>query len=166
MTDITTAARTKADEPAKPPLRQRIATRWDNLNPTTKAIMVTGLTVVAAGVVRAVAGGRAPADEPAHPIETEENTRQGRYDHLGRHVQLNNHGYYYMCQHYACSKKVNWTIPGHDCCGRCTPGRNCLKEAQRDYAGPGTHAHEFWETFMNPGVCATCGELPEVHPKP
>lgn len=24
----------------------------------------------------------------------------------------------------------------HYCCGRCAPGRNCLKEAQRDYAGP------------------------------
>ncbi|MFD7855178.1 hypothetical protein ACFV6B_12955 [Streptomyces microflavus] len=166
MTDITTTPRTEPSEPVKPPLRQRIAARWDKLHPTTKTIVVTGLTVAAAGALRAVAGGRAPADEPARPIESAENTGQGRYDHLGRHVQLNNHGYYYMCRHYVCSKKVNWTIPGHDCCGRCTPGRNCLKEAQLNYAGPGTFAHKFWDTLMQPDVCVTCGEPPEVHPEP
>ncbi|MFD4795975.1 hypothetical protein [Streptomyces anulatus] len=167
MTDITTTAATDGREHRKPPLHRRIATRWDNLNPTTKTIVVTGLTVVAGGALRALAGGRTTETTALAPLPVEpDDTGRGRYDHLGRHVQLNNHGLYYMCRHYACSKKVNWTIPGHDCCGRCTPGRNCLKEAQRDYAGPGTFAHKFWDTFMQPGICVTCGELPEVHPEP
>ncbi|MFI0936864.1 hypothetical protein ACH4RG_34825 [Streptomyces sp. NPDC021019] len=168
MTDITTTAHAAPCEPAKPPLRQRIATRWDNLNPTTKAVAVAGLTVVAGGALRALAGSRTSETTAVVPLPAEPavDTGRGRYDHLGRHVQWNHHGLYYMCRHHACSKKVNWTIPGHDCCGRCTPGRNCLKEAQRDYAGPGTFAHKFWDTLMYPDVCATCGEPPEVHPEP
>ncbi|WDT54091.1 hypothetical protein [Streptomyces sp. G7(2002)] len=166
MTDTNTAAQTEPDEPGKPPLRQRITARWDNLQPATKAVVVTALTAAATGALRALVDSRTPAAAPTPQSEVAGETQTGRYDHLGRHVYLHNHGHYYVCRHTPCSKKADWTIPGHDCCGRCTPGRTCRREAQRDYAGPGSFAHKFWDTLMHPGVCATCGEPPEVHPEP
>ncbi|MEV6808419.1 hypothetical protein [Streptomyces sp. NPDC051132] len=59
---------------------------------------------------------------------------------------------------------MNPTVFGHDCCGRCRPGRNCLTAAQRDYDGPGGFAHNYFEVLLRPGVCEVCGEPPEAHP--
>jgi hypothetical protein len=75
----------------------------------------------------------------------------------------NHAGGYYVCTHMGCSKKADWTIPDHDCCGRCRPGRDCHRAAQQNYAGPGTFAHRYGEALLRPGRCDTCGELPEAH---
>ncbi|MFE7712686.1 hypothetical protein ACFU6I_44765 [Streptomyces sp. NPDC057486] len=70
---------------------------------------------------------------------------------------------YWLCSHSGCSKKVNPTITDHGCCGRCWPGRDCLSAAQRDYDGPGSFAHTYFEGLLRPGVCTVCGEPPEAH---
>jgi hypothetical protein len=72
-------------------------------------------------------------------------------------------GGYYVCSHSGCSKKANPTITDHDCCGRCSIGLNCLQDAMKTYDGPGSFAHHYIETLLNPGVCDICGEPPEVH---
>ncbi|MFI0048146.1 hypothetical protein ACH4M7_34695 [Streptomyces sp. NPDC017249] len=76
----------------------------------------------------------------------------------------NHAGGYCVCSHQGCGKKVNPTVFGHDCCGRCRSGRNCLTAAQRDYDGPGGFAHNYFEVLLRPGVCEVCGEPPEAHP--
>ncbi|MEU5610503.1 hypothetical protein AB0H03_17510 [Streptomyces sparsogenes] len=70
---------------------------------------------------------------------------------------------YWTCSHSGCSKKVNPTITDHGCCGRCSPGRDCLSAAQRDYDGPGSFAHTYFEGLLRTGVCTVCGEPPEAH---
>jgi hypothetical protein len=75
----------------------------------------------------------------------------------------NHAGGYFVCSHMGCSKKVNSTITDHDCCGRCSQGRDCLTAAQHDYDGPGSFAHTYFEALLRPGVCDTCGEPPEAH---
>ncbi len=84
-------------------------------------------------------------------------------DRTGR-SWTNHAGGYFVCGHMGCSKKVNPTIADHDCCGRCRRGRDCLRDAQRNYDGPGSFAHTYWEPLIRPrGVCGTCGEPPEAH---
>ncbi|MGW4288779.1 hypothetical protein ACWEIK_17805 [Streptomyces sp. NPDC004673] len=92
MTHINTAAQTEPDEPGKPPLRQRITARWDNLQPATKTVVVTALTAAATGLLRALVDSRTPAAAPTPQSEVAGETQTGRYDHLGRHVYLHNHG--------------------------------------------------------------------------
>jgi hypothetical protein len=75
----------------------------------------------------------------------------------------NHAGGYYVCSHMGCSKKANSTITDHDCCGRCSQGRDCLRAALDNYDGPGYFAHTYFETLLRPGVCDTCGEPPEAH---
>lgn len=75
----------------------------------------------------------------------------------------NNAGGYYVCGHLGCTKKANWTISDHDCCGRCSQGRSCRSDAAENYDGPGSFAHRYFETIMAPGVCDVCGESPEDH---
>ncbi|MBT2896411.1 hypothetical protein [Streptomyces sp. McG3] len=160
MTDTTTdqtPGEAESTDRLPKPLHRRIADQWNSVNTAGKLALLGGAVVATIRVLAALEDARNPPAEP--------DSDPGRYDHLGTHVQWNNHGLYYMCRHHACSKKVDWTITRHDCCGRCTPGRNCLKEAQRDYAGPGNFAHRFWDTLMHPDACATCGEQPEAHPE-
>lgn len=78
-------------------------------------------------------------------------------------TRTNHAGGYTVCSHVGCSKKVNPTISSHDCCGRCSAGRSCLGEAQGSYSGPGSFAHDYWETLLSPGACATCGEPQTAH---
>ncbi|MFF9908867.1 hypothetical protein ACF1HU_36335 [Streptomyces olivaceus] len=104
-------------------------------------------------VVLAAASGSRAADADVVEEEPELVTRRWS----------NHAGGYYVCSHMGCSKKVTWTIPTHDCCGRCRHGRECLLTAQREYAGPGRFAHRFFDTWLNPGICDTCGEPPEAH---
>jgi hypothetical protein len=81
-----------------------------------------------------------------------------------RHRLWTNHaGGYFVCSHMGCQKKADWTIPDHDCCGRCTQGRGCRRAAQENYPGPGSFAHRYFEVLLRPGVCDVCGELPEAH---
>ena len=76
--------------------------------------------------------------------------------------QWTNHaGGYWVCHH--CSKKANPHIPGHDCCGRCRLGREHLRAAQINYAGPGSFAHDYWEVWLRPGLCNACGEPRAAH---
>jgi len=75
----------------------------------------------------------------------------------------NHAGGYFVCSHLGCSKKVDPAITDHDCCGRCRQGRDCSRDAQANYAGPGSFYHTYWEQLLRPGACATCGEPPEVH---
>lgn len=72
-------------------------------------------------------------------------------------------GGYYVCSHTGCKKKVNPTITAHDCCGRCWPGRDCLRAAQRDYRGPGSFAHPYCEELLYPGICGICDEPRGAH---
>jgi len=75
----------------------------------------------------------------------------------------NHSGGYYVCSHVGCSKKADWQITDHDCCGRCSQGRTCRTQAAENYAGPGSFAHKYFETMLEPGVCKVCGEPPEAH---
>ena len=70
---------------------------------------------------------------------------------------------YLGCEHSGCSKKVNPSITDHDCCGRCSQGRAHLQDAANSYSGPGTFFHGYWETLLQPGACATCGEPRAAH---
>ncbi len=79
------------------------------------------------------------------------------------HQWTNHAGGYLVCSHTGCSKKADPTITDHDCCGRCRIGRNCLQDAMNNYDGPGSFAHRYIETLLNPGVCSICSEPPEVH---
>lgn len=73
----------------------------------------------------------------------------------------NHAGGYYVCGHTGCSKKADPVIPGHDCCGRCYPGRKCLLVALNTYDGPGIFAHAYARTARRPDVCGVCGEPPK-----
>lgn len=75
----------------------------------------------------------------------------------------NQSGGYMVCSHFGCTKKVDWQILNHDCCGRCSQGRTCRTKVADDYAGPGTFAHKYFETMFSPGLCDVCGEPPEEH---
>lgn len=138
------------------PLRQRIADRWNRLGPAGKAgvIVISGVAVVVVGSLFASYNSRATA---AAAVEEEDT------DPLSR-SWTNHAGGYYMCSHRGCKKKAYPTIFDHDCCGRCRPGRECLRAAQGDYDGPGGFAHTYYELLLRPGVCEVCGEPPEAHP--
>jgi hypothetical protein len=120
--------------------------------------------IVIGGVAAAVVGGIFIALSKTHAtaaaVVDEEDT-----DPPTR-LWTNHAGGYYVCSHMGCSKKVNPTITGHDCCGRCRHSRwhDCLGAAQRDYDGPGGFAHTYFEVLLRPGICDVCGEPPEAHP--
>lgn len=82
------------------------------------------------------------------------------------HGGFTNHGGGYTnCWHSGCAKKVNPMIHrNHDCCGRCQNGRDCSRASRLAYDGPGTSAHNYFATLLNPDVCNDCGEPPEAHP--
>jgi hypothetical protein len=140
----------------KKPLRQRIADRWNRLGPTGKAGVIVIGSVTAAMVAGLLASSNtlATAADAVAEEDTDPPTRWW----------TNHAGGYYVCSHQGCSKKVNPTIFGHDCCGRCWPGRDCLSAAQGDYDGPGGFAHNYFEVLLRPGVCEVCGEPPKAHP--
>ncbi|MET7548573.1 hypothetical protein [Streptomyces sp. NPDC005078] len=105
-----------------------------------------------AGKARVVIGGVAAAVAGAVLIALS-NTRATVVEEGGEDTeppigQWTNHaGGYYMCGHM-CGKKVNPTIMSHDCCGRCRIGRDCQRAAHRDYDGPGTFAHNYFEVSL------------------
>lgn len=69
--------------------------------------------------------------------------------------------WYHVCSHRGVQQEGRPDHHGPDCCGRCWPGRNCLRVAQRDYDGPGGFAHNYIEALPRPGVC---GEPPKHTP--
>jgi hypothetical protein len=139
------------------PLLRRIADRWNGLGPAAKAgvFVVCGVAAVGVRAFLAPSNSRATAEaaveeEPDLPVRW-----------------LTNHaGGYYQCSHRPCGKKVNPTIMDHDCCGRCQSSRvrDCSGAAQRDYDGPGSFAHNYFEVPVRLGICEDCGESPEAHP--
>ncbi|MET7938068.1 hypothetical protein [Streptomyces sp. NPDC005322] len=137
-------------------LRRRIADRWNSVAPVVgKAGLAVG-SFVAIEVVRRVLASASTQAAAAATVEEEETEPLTR--------RCTNHaGGYFVCGHQPCQKKVNPTIMGHDCCGRCWPGRNCLSAAQRDYDGPGSFTHNYFETSLRPGICDVCEEPPEAH---
>lgn len=163
--DTTSRSLSDAPQPFDPPsegsdggkpLRQRIADGWNRLGPAGKAGVIVIGSVAAAMVAGLFASSntRATAGDEVEEEDTDPPTRWW----------TNHAGGYYVCSHQGCSKKVNPTIFGHDCCGRCWPGRDCLSAAQRDYDGPGGFAHNYFEVLLRPGVCEVCGEPPKAHP--
>lgn len=136
------------------PVLQRIAETWNLLRPVAKA----GVIVIGTVAVMAVKSLLALADTHATATDSVEDDAN-----LITRWRTNHAGGYYVCTHNGCSKKVNPTIFGHDCCGRCRLGRDCLSAAQRDYDGPGGFAHNYFETLLYPGVCDTCEEPAEAH---
>lgn len=134
------------------PLRRRIADGWASLRPGVKLGAGVAVALAVHFVARA-AETRAACPPEADPGEEDPEPR----------MWTNHAGGYWVCSHLGCQKKADWTIPTHDCCGRCWPGRECLKIALRDYDGPGGFAHRFGDTWLNPGICHICGELPEAH---
>ncbi|WP_432100786.1 hypothetical protein [Streptomyces sp. WAC 04229] len=135
------------------PLLRRIADGWASVRPEAKAaagaaVLLTAHFVALAREERAYRAAEAQREEQLEPV-----TR-----HWTNHA-----GGYWWCSHGGCQKKANWKIPTHDCCGRCWPGRECLKIAQRDYDGPGSFAHGFSGTLLNPDECHICGEPGESH---
>lgn len=137
-------------------MRQRLADRWNRLGPVGKAgvIVIGGVAAAVAGSLLTSSSPRATGADVVEEEDTEPPTRRW----------TNHAGGYCVCSHQGCSKKVNPTVFGHDCCGRCRSGRNCLTAAQRDYDGPGGFAHNYFEVLLRPGVCEVCGEPPEAHP--
>ena len=147
-------------------LRRRIAARWTGLGPTAKAgVIVLGgvATTVAAGILIALSNSRATA---AADADEEMGIDVGE-EHTEPLVKTwtNHAGGYFTCSHRGCAKKVTPYITGHDCCGRCRQARwdDCTGAAQRDYSGPGSFAHNYFEALLYPGICATCSEPPEAH---
>lgn len=61
---------------------------------------------------------------------------------------------YKVCEHVGCSKKVDESID-HDCCGRCTTGRDCRNVSMA------TGGNSFFHSFVDDGTgmrqCAECG---------
>ncbi|MDV5142880.1 hypothetical protein R1T08_00695 [Streptomyces sp. SBC-4] len=120
--------------------------------------MIRGLTTVMVTTLLAVLGKRLASatppgerhnEEPLYPLRTGRRT--------------NHAGGYCLCAHFGCSKKANPTVMDHECCGRCSPGRNCLNAAQLNYDGPGLVAHDYSEGFLEPGICTFCKEPSEAH---
>ncbi|MFI0218793.1 hypothetical protein [Streptomyces lydicus] len=137
------------------PLRRRIADRWNGLGRVGKVgVLIGGVAVAAVGGLLTLSNGRVTAAAAVEEEDTDPPVS----------LWTNHAGGYCVCSHQGCSKKVDPTIFGHDCCGRCRSGRDCLSAAQRDYDGPGGFAHNYFETFLSPGVCDVCGEPPKAHP--
>jgi hypothetical protein len=161
--DETTAHPPSDDsEPSGPPpsasdgaatFRQRIAAGWSRVGPAAKIAVIVLTTVV---VKSFIAAADARARETAAAGEDNAGPPTRRW--------TNHAGGYYLCDHGGCSKKVDPTIFDHDCCGRCRQGRDCSRAAQRDYDGPGTFAHNYFQGILSNGVCGDCGEPPEAHP--
>ncbi|MDH6604446.1 hypothetical protein M2164_000081 [Streptomyces sp. SAI-208] len=145
--------RTEGSDEARP-VRRRLVEAWNLLRPGAKA----GVIVIGTVAAIAVKSLLAPADTHATAADAVEDDA----DMISRRW-TNHAGGYFVCTHMGCAKKVNPTIFGHDCCGRCRLGRDCLGTAQRDYDGPGGFAHNCFETLLSPGVCATCEEPAEAH---
>lgn len=129
-----TASRSPSDDPQPSdpqpggsdggrPLRRRIADRWNGLGPAGKAgvIVIGGVAAAVVGGFFALSNTRATAAAVVDEEDTDPPTRWW----------TNHAGGYYMCSHMECSKKVNPTIIGHDCCGRCSCGRDFLTGERR-----------------------------------
>ncbi|MFD8421031.1 hypothetical protein [Streptomyces sp. NPDC059466] len=123
-------------------------------------VVIGGVAVAVAGVILiALSNPRGTASSaPEEEEEAEEDS-----DLPVSRWWTNHAGGYFECSHMGCSKKVDPTIFGHDCCGRCRPGRECQSAAQRDYDGPGGFAHNYFEAVLYPGICDVCDERPEAH---
>ncbi|MFD6802794.1 hypothetical protein [Streptomyces cyaneofuscatus] len=143
-------------------LLRRIGDRWNSLGLAGKAVLIGGAVVggviVLARIGAFVSGSGSDGSRDSTDERIGDRTGQGE-----QRWSTNASGYWH-CTHMGCTKKANPTILGHGCCGRCQPGRECLKVAQRDYDGPGGFAHNFFDTWLHPGVCNTCGEGSEAHP--
>lgn len=140
---------------AERPLRRRIADTWNKLEPAATKAGAVVISVAAAVVVK---GLIARSNTQTQATEPEEPT-----DPPTRTLTIGNGSSYYSCSHQGCHKKVNPTIFGHGCCGRCYPGRNCSNAAQRDYDGPGRVVHNYGESPLFRGVCNVCSEPREAH---
>lgn len=144
----------KGSDAGVPP-RQRIADRWNQLGPVGRtALLVIGGVAVA--VVRGLlASPDARSTAEARGDEADTDATAGQW--------TNHAGGYWVCSHDGCTKKVDPTIFGHHCCGKCWPGRECGNAARRDYDGPGSFAHSYQVTLLFPGTCGVCDEPPEAH---
>ncbi|MFD3729447.1 hypothetical protein [Streptomyces sp. NPDC058671] len=141
-------------------MRRLFTEGWNGLGPDRQAMVIRGLTTITATALLSALGKRLPS-----PAPSEEGTYESSLRGL-RDPQWTNHaGGYWRCRHMGCSKKADPTVMDHECCGRCSPGRNCLRAAQLNYDGPGGFAHNYQEGFLEPGICTvgTCGEPSEAH---
>lgn len=137
------------------PLRRRVADTWHRLAPHAGE---AAFILLSAAALTAAKGyiARSTAQTPA--VVEQEETAAPTFEWRG-----NGEGGYYSCSHQGCQKKADPIIVGHQCCGRCWPGRDCHSAAQRNYDGPGHFPHSYDEAFRRPGVCAHCGEPSEAH---
>ncbi|WP_051900881.1 hypothetical protein [Streptomyces aureus] len=140
-------------------LHRRIVDGWNGLGVAGKL----GVAAAVAGAIVLVAAALSSTDE----TETEYNPDQFD-DSTGpepvTRMYTNHAGGYYVCSHTGCSKKINHIyMTDHDCCGRCSRGRDCMKAAASEYDGPGGFPHTYFEGLLYPGVCTVCGEGPEGH---
>lgn len=138
---------------AESPMGQWLAGHWDRLAPVVGKAGAILLSSLAAAIVQSVIARSNGELEVA--AAADKNT-------VPRIRWWNSNGYY-RCTHQGCKKKVSPTIFGHDCCGCCWSGQDCRAAAQRDYDGPGSFAHNYFEVFLYPGICDTCGEPPAAH---
>ena len=139
---------------AERPVRRRVDDAWHRIEPVATKAGAVVLSVAAAAVVKGLiarSSTHTPAPAPEKPADPPTA------------MWTNHAGGYYTCSHGGCQKKVNPTIFGHGCCGRCFPGRNCLSAAQRDYDGPGHVAHNYHDGPLYPGVCTICSQPSEAH---
>lgn len=162
MTDSITAGNADVGKPDKRPLRQRAADRWNGLNVTSKAVVVSGVVLAVVGGLVLLADARASTDDPDQDDGDQGN---GNTTLDREYVTQGTRALYARCSHGACIKKMRPSITGHDCCGRCETSRirDCSEAAARSYDGPGSFPHDYFEGLLLPGSCVTCGEPPEGH---
>jgi hypothetical protein len=123
--------------------------------------VIGGVVVAVVGgiVVVALSNARGTAADPDRD-DSDDSTAKEPVTRM----YTNHAGGYYQCSHWGCSKKINHMyMTDHDCCGRCSRGRECIKAAASEYDGPGGFPHAYFEGVMTPGVCSICGEGPEGH---
>ncbi|MFJ3709994.1 hypothetical protein [Streptomyces sp. NPDC090053] len=161
MSDTTVPADDES-EPGKhkrKPLHQRVADGWNGLNVAGKVVVIGGAAITVAVGLVVLASIRASGDDP------EFESSEGIPARVNDRRPTNASGGYYQCTHGACSKKMDPRITTHDCCGRCrySSYQDCWAISHRAYDGPGNFAHDYFETLLFPGVCATCEEPRKGH---
>ncbi|MGC4966291.1 hypothetical protein ACLQ2H_09760 [Streptomyces globisporus] len=156
----------KPDKDSQGSQRRRFANRWNGLSVAGKAVVIGGAAIALVGGFIVLAA-RASSVGPEHDDSEsngESDASRPVVPELTRRV-TNHMGGYVLCSHEPCTKKIRPSITGHDCCGRCRTSsiRKCAEVAQRDYDGPGSFPHEYWESPLFPDACITCEEPPEGH---
>ncbi|MGW7177872.1 hypothetical protein [Streptomyces xanthophaeus] len=135
-------------------MHRRILDGWNSIEPESKLALLAAAATIGTFILNA-RDGRLPAVKGE--AEAPDPTVRKWTNHAGG---------YYVCEHVGCAKKANWKIPGHDCCGRCRRGTECIAAAYRDYSGPGGSPHEFAPTLLYPDTCCICDEAEPGHPTP